>query len=81
MQKNSDGFHNFSLQEAMRLAQSDAGQRLIALLQATQGDALRTAMDQASSGDYTNAQKTMQSLLADDRARELLRQLKGDPNG
>lgn len=81
MQKNSDGFHNFSLQEAMRLAQSDAGQRLIALLQATQGDALRTAMDQASSGDYTNAQKTMQSLLADDRARELLQQLKGDPNG
>ena len=46
MQKNSYSFNNFSIDEAMKLAQSEAGQRLLSLLQETKGDALRTAMDQ-----------------------------------
>ena len=81
MQKKSDGFNDFSMQEAMRLAQSDAGQQLFALLQATQGEQLQTAMDQAAAGDYSNVKKTLQALLADRQAQELLKQLRGDPNG
>ena len=48
MQKNSEGFHDFSMADAMRLAQSDAGQQLFALLQSTNGQQLQAAMAQAS---------------------------------
>ena len=81
MQKNSYSFNNFSIDEAMKLAQSEAGQRLLSLLQETKGDALRTAMDQAVAGDYSNIQKTLQLLLASDQAKELLNQLRGEANG
>ena len=44
MQKNSD---NFSMQEALRLAGSDAGQQLLALLRQSNGTQLQQAMEQA----------------------------------
>lgn len=81
MQKKSEDFNDFSMGEAMRLAQSDAGQQLFALLQATQGEQLQAAMDQAAAGDYAGVKKTMQFLLADQQAQALLKQLRGDPNG
>ena len=81
MQKKSDGFNGFSMQEAMRLAQSDAGKQLLALLQTTQGDQLQTAMDQAKAGDYSNVKKTLQALLADQQAQTLLKQMQEDSHG
>lgn len=78
MEKNAD---QFSMQEAMRLAQSDAGKQLLALLKKENGAALQQAMDQASTGDYEQVKKTMTSLLASPEAQALLRQLGGNGNG
>ena len=65
----------FSIQDAMRLAKSDAGQQLYALLQQTDAKKLQHAMDQAAAGDYENVKKTLSALLADEQAQKLLRQM------
>lgn len=72
MQKNSD---NFSMQDAMRLAKSDAGQQLMAMLQAQNSDSLKQAMVQASRGDYDKLKQTLGPLLASAEAQKLLAQL------
>ena len=77
MQKNAD---RFSMQEVMRLAQSDTGQQLLALLKRENGAALQQAMEQAAAGDYAQVQKTMSSLLTSPEAQALLRQLGGNGN-
>ena len=74
MQKNSQ---NFSMQEAMRLAKSDAGQKLLALLQQTDSNTLKQAADQAASGDYNHARQTLSSLLGSEEIQKLLKQLEG----
>ena len=60
MQKKSD---DFSMQEAMRLAESPQAQQLMALLQRTDGSALQQAMDAANTGDYQKAAQTIRKLL------------------
>lgn len=72
MQKNSQ---NFSMQEALRLASSDTGQQLLALLQQSDSDALRQAADLAAAGNYQQAGSTLSKLLEDPHIRELLKQL------
>ncbi|MBO5078252.1 MAG: hypothetical protein J6B67_01040 [Oscillospiraceae bacterium] len=74
MQKNSD---NFSMQEALRLAKSPAGQQLLALLQQSDPDAMKKAMQQASKGDYSQIQQTLAPLLASEDVQKLLRQMGG----
>ncbi len=74
MQKNSQ---NFSMEDAMRLANSEAGQQLLTLLQQTNGDKLRSAMDQAAAGDYAGIQKTLSGLLASEEAKKLMKQMEG----
>ena len=74
MQKNSQ---NFSMQEAMRLANSDAGQRLLAILKQSDSANLQQAMAQASAGNYSDAQKTLSSLLASREVQELMKELSG----
>ena len=74
MQKNSE---NFSMQEALRLAKSDAGQQLLAHLQRTDSTRLQQAMDQAAAGDYDQMKQTLSSLMASDEVRALLKQLEG----
>ena len=72
MQKNSD---NFSMQDALRMAQSDAGQQLFALLKAQNGDTLNRAMDQAAAGDYKQAKKALSALLDDPEVKKLMQRL------
>ena len=72
-----DRDQSFSMQEAMRLAQSDAGKQLLSLLQNTQADQLQAAMDQAAAGDYEQVKKTMSSLLASPEAQALVKKLGG----
>lgn len=72
MQKNSE---DFSMQEALRLAKSPAGQQLLAMLRQTEGDRLRVAMEQAAAGNYTQAKATMNQLLSSEDAQKLLKQL------
>ena len=74
MQKNSQ---NFSMQEAMRLANSDAGQKLLALLKQSDSNQLQQAMAQASAGDYENAQQVLRSLLENSEIQTLLKELGG----
>ena len=72
MQKKSD---DFSMQEALRLARSEAGQQLYAMLQAQNGDAVTKAMTEATSGDYTAAKQTLSALLSSPQVKAMLEQL------
>ena len=45
--------HSFSMDDARRLAQTDAGKKLLALLQSQNSPQLQMAMEQASAGNYT----------------------------
>ena len=74
MQKNSQ---NFSMQEALRLANSDAGQRLLAILKQSDSAQLQQAMEQANAGNYDSVQKTLSSLLASQEVKDLLKELGG----
>lgn len=74
MQENSG---KFSMEEAMRMANSPAGQQLLALLQQNSSHDVDSAMKQAASGDYTQAKKILSALLADPKTRQLLQQLGG----
>ena len=74
MQKNSQ---NFSMQEAMRLANSDAGQKLLALLKQSDSNQLQQAIAQASAGNYENAQQVLRSLLENSEIQTLLKELGG----
>lgn len=77
MEKNNGQFQNFSMEQAMKLAQSDAGKQLYALLRQTQGSQLQSAMDQAAAGDYTSAKQTIEALMSSPEARELMKKLQG----
>lgn len=77
MQKNSD---NFSMQEAIRLAQSEAGQQLFALLRAQNSSAIDQAMSMAAAGDYTQAKQALSSLLSSPQVKAMLEQMGGNPN-
>lgn len=74
MQKNSD---NFSIEDALRLAKSPAGQQLLALMRQSDPNAIQKAMQQASSGDYSNIKETLAPLLASQDIQSLLRQMGG----
>ena len=69
MEKKSQ---EFSMQEAMRLAKSPAGQQLLAMLRQADSQQLQQAMTQVSSGDYTSAQTTIQSLLQNPEIQKML---------
>ena len=72
MQKNSE---DFSMQEALRLAQSPAGQQLLAMLRQADTGQIQQAMDQANAGDLKSARKTLNNLLADPEIRKMLGKL------
>lgn len=77
MDKKSNDISVFSMQQAMKFANSDAGKQLYNLLQSTQGDALQSAMDQAAAGNYDAVKKTMEQLLKNQEAKKLLQDLQG----
>lgn len=81
MEKKSDAFGEFSLQDARKLAESDAGQQLFALLQTIQGDKLKAAMDQAAAGNMEQVKKAVQELMASGQAKALIEKMRGDGNG
>ena len=61
MEKNSQ---NFSMEEAMRLANSPAAQQLITMLRHTNSEQLQKAMDLASGGDMKSASQIINRLLS-----------------
>ncbi len=81
MQKNADTPQNFSMEQAMRIAQTPAGQQLLALLQQNGGTDLQQAMTMAASGDYGQAKKALSAVLTSPDAQKLLEQLGGSYGG
>ena len=71
MDKNAD----FSIQDAMKLAQTPAGQQLINMLRQQDSPELRTAIDRAASGDYASAKNALSALLDNPEIKNLLGQL------
>ncbi len=70
-----DKFDPNSMQEAMRLASTPAGQRLIQHLQQTDSSNLQAAMNQASSGDYEAAKKILSQMISSPEVKKLMEQL------
>ena len=81
MDKNSGNFHNFDLQKAMALANSDAARQLFALLQSGDMANLQTAMNLAAAGDIESAKQILTPMMASSQAQALLRQLQEEQNG
>lgn len=72
MQKNSE---NFSVQEAMRLAKTPAGQQLLALLQQADSNTLQKAATQAAAGNFKQAGAELNTLLSSPEAQKLMKEL------
>lgn len=63
--------------ELERIAQSQAGQKLLTHLQRSGGDELQKAMEQAAKGDFSQAKKQISTLLDSPEAKKLLKELGG----
>ena len=78
MQKNDN---NFSMQEAMKLANSPVGKQLIAMLQQADPEAMQKAMALAASGNYDQIPQVLSSLKEMDEVKKLVKDIGGDANG
>lgn len=70
-------FGDISMQEAMRLAQTPAGQQLLTLLRQSDPAAVQKAMAQASAGDFSQIANTLAPLMASEEVRALLQKMGG----
>ena len=61
--------------ELLRLAQTPAGKKLIALLQSQGGSGLQRAIASAAAGDYSRAREILSELLSTPEAQTLLKEL------
>ena len=77
MNKNAEFPQNFSMQDAMRLANTPAGQQLIKLLQQQGGADFQSAMSSAAQGNYDQAKKALSALMDSPEIMALLNQLGG----
>ena len=76
MKQKKENKMDFSMEEAMRLAQSDTARQLMDLLRRQNGEALQKAADSASAGNYEQVKQIMSQLLSDPKAAELMQRLK-----
>ena len=74
-------FDQSSIQTAMKLANSDAGRQLLALLRSQNSDALNAAMTSAAGGDYNKVKENLSEMLASEQVQALLQQLRGNGHG
>ena len=77
MENNSTLPGNLPMQEVLRIASSPAGRQLIALLQQQGGETFQDAIKNAAGGDYTQAKRAIEAMMADPKAQQLLKELKG----
>ena len=70
-----------SIEEAKKLAQSDAGQKLYSALQETHGDKMQEALTQISAGQYDEVKKTLSEMLNSPEIKKLFRQMGGVGDG
>ena len=67
--------HQDAMEKAKRLAQTQEGQQLIALLQQMGGKDLEQAVDAAATGNYSQIQQTLSLLMQNPEARKLLEKM------
>ena len=72
MEQNSG---NFSMQDAMRLAKSPAGQQLLEMIRKADSAKLQQAVNQFRSGDAEGAKNALSDILKDPKAKQLLQQM------
>ena len=77
MEKN---FAEFSMEDVKKLAQSDTGRQLMALLSTRESD-MNAAMASAREGDMEAAKRALTSFMADPQTQALLRQLQEEQHG
>lgn len=77
--KNNSG--NFSIEEVKQLANSEAGQKLIALLKQHNSTQLQKAAEEAAAGRYAQARQAMSGALSSEEVQALLAQLRGQNHG
>lgn len=70
MQQKPD---NFSMEDAMRFVSSPAGRQLMAMLQKSNGDAVKKAMDQAAKGNMEEAKDAIAGMTLTEDMKDLLR--------
>ena len=75
MQKNSE---DLSMQDALRIAKSPAGQQLLELLKRNNTGQIDTAMQHVAAGNYDQAKESMAALLSSPEVKKLLEQLGGN---
>ena len=75
MENNMNLPDNLSMQDVLRMAATPAGQQLIALLRQKGGNDMQAAMSGAASGNYAQAKRVVEKLMADPQAQNLLKQL------
>lgn len=66
-----------AMEDALRMAQSDAGQQLLNMLKQSGGPELDRAMTQAAAGDYAAAKALLANLMQNPQAQELMRKMGG----
>ncbi len=66
-----------NMSEIWKLAQSPAGQQLLAMLQNTDQSALDNAAKQASTGNMEAAKNSLSALLSSPEVQALLKQMEG----
>ena len=65
-----------TMQEAMRLAKSPAGQKLLALLNNAGGDSISKAREQAAKGNFSQAKDALSGILASPEVQKLLAEMR-----
>ena len=72
-------FTQEQIQKARLLADTDAGQQLKKLLQRSDAQGLKQALDQAGCGDCAGAKQTLEAFRTTAEAAALLKQLREEP--
>lgn len=67
------------IKQAQLLANTDAGKQLKALLEQSNAQGLKQAMEQAAAGDLAGAKRTIDAFLNTPEAAALLAQLRKNP--
>ena len=78
MQKKSE---DFSVQEAMRLAKTPAGQQLLAILKQEKGDKLQAIIRLAQEGNMQAAGNALQDVLSSSNAQNLIKEMEENKHG
>ncbi len=78
MEKNNN---NFSMEDMKRLAQSEAGKQLMAMLGGSHGATAEAVRSSAQAGDMEQAKKALAAFLSDPKAQVLLKKLEEQQHG